>query len=382
MQETLPVEPQCPHVDRCGGCAFQDRAYEAQVAAKAATLAQLWREEGVAGDDCSLAVTPSPNPYHYRTRMDYVTSKGHFGLRMRGRWNYIVDLTTCHLIPPAAFDVVQTLRLRAQELGLPDYHVRTHAGFLRYLVVRRSPQDQLLIAAVTAEGPYQEQLEDLAVLALLQPGVVGFHWLINDALTDLSFGEPRRQWGAPTLPMQVGAHTLHIGPNTFFQNNVHLLLPMLEGVSEAMFSDGQRGHVADLYGGVGLIALHMVGRAESVVLVESHQESATLAEHNVEKNGASNVTVVADDVLAFLQRQVPGYFDVMVADPPRVGMGEPVCAELLRLRPRRIVYLSCNPLTQLADIQHLSADYRVTMVQGYDMFPHTPHVEVLAVLER
>lgn len=365
----------------CGGCTFQDRAYADQVAAKAAALNTLWENPAP-----PLVVVPSPDPFAYRTRMDYVTTKGRFGLRRRGKWNYIIELETCHLIPPAAFGVVHRLWLKAQELGIPDYNVRSHEGFLRYLVVRRSPQDTLLIAMVTADGSgaYDAGVETLAALALEQPGVEGVHWLINDSLTDLSFGETRRFWGSETLPMRVGPLTLHIGPNTFFQNNVHLLDTLLDAVREAVMSGGERGPdaVADLYGGVGLIALHLAPHVGRVVTVESHGESAALAEHNVRLNQATNVSVVAEDVHAFVQRQPAGAFGCVVADPPRTGLGEEVCAELLRILPRRVVYVSCNPLTQREDIARLAEAYRLTALRGYDMFPHTPHVEMLAVLER
>lgn len=375
------VAARCPHAEQCGGCAFQDRAYAAQVAAKAAVLNQLWAEAGGAPDP-PIAVTPSPDPYAYRTRMDYVATKGRFGLRMRGRFNYIVELETCHLIPPPGFAAARALWLRAQELGLPDYNVRSHEGFLRYLVVRRSPQDQLLLAAVTAADEHPAAMAELAELALAQPSVVGFHWLLNATLTDLSFGTPLRHWGAATLPMQVGAQTLHIGPNTFFQNNVHLLPPLLEDVTAAVTAGAAAPpRVADLYGGVGTIALHLAPHVGSVVCVESVAESADLARRNIALNDATNVTAAAADVAAFLRDQPPAAFDVVVADPPRTGMGPEVCAELLRLAPRRIVYVSCNPLTQIDDLRMLAPAYAATTLRGYDMFPHTPHVETLAVLE-
>jgi 23S rRNA (uracil-5-)-methyltransferase RumA len=381
LEAAAAVEPRCPHVGMCGGCTFQDRAYADQVAAKAAALNTLWENP-----DPPLAVVPSPDPFAYRTRMDYVTTKGRFGLRRRGKWNYIIELETCHLIPPAAFGVVHRLWLKAQELGIPDYNVRSHEGFLRYLVVRRSPQDTLLIALVTADGggAYDEGVETLAALALEQPGVEGVHWLINDSLTDLSFGEPRRFWGAETLPMRVGPLTLHIGPNTFFQNNVHLLDALLEAVREAVTAgeESAPAAVADLYGGVGLIALHLSPYVGRVVTVESHAESAALARRNAHLNQTANVAVVSEDVHAFGQQQPAGAFACVVADPPRTGLGGDVCAELLRMLPRRIVYVSCNPLTQREDIARLAAAYRLTTLRGYDMFPHTPHVEMLAVLER
>lgn len=371
------VEPRCPHASACGGCAFQDRAYADQIAAKTEILGQLWQSKEVVLPH-PITVVPSPDPYAYRTRMDYVATKGRFGLRMRGRFNYIVELETCHLIPPDAFAAARVVWLRSQELGLPDYNVRSHEGFLRYLVVRRSPQDQLLLVAVTAAGAYAAEMEQLAALALDQPGVTGFHWLLNDTFTDVSFGTPVRHWGTQTLPMQVGRNTLYIGPNTFFQNNVHLLLPLLDAVAEQV---GPAERVVDLYGGVGTVALHLAPQVGSVVCVESQAESAALARYNSSLNGATNVKVMAEEVWSYLRRQMSGSLDMVVADPPRTGLGPEVCTQLLRLSPRRIVYVSCNPLTQIDDLRYLSADYHLTALTGYDMFPHTPHVETLAVLD-
>jgi tRNA/tmRNA/rRNA uracil-C5-methylase (TrmA/RlmC/RlmD family) len=315
--------------------------------------------------------------------MDYVATKGRFGLRMRGRFNYVVELTTCHLIPQAAFDAALQVWQRSRELELPDYNIRSHEGFLRYIVVRRSPQNSWLLAAVTAEGNYAAEMEQLAALALSQPEVVGFHWLLNDSLTDLSFGTLRRHWGAETLPMQVGDYTLHIGANTFFQNNVYLLLPLLDAVRDAVLAEPaiSSWRVADLYSGVGAIALHLAPHVQHVVGVESFAESAELGQSNMALNGAANVRIQAADVLEFVRGQQENSFDCVVADPPRTGLGTEVCAELLRLKPRRIVYVSCNPLTQHDDVQHLLPAYRLTALRGYDMFPHTPHIETLAVLE-
>jgi 23S rRNA (uracil-5-)-methyltransferase RumA len=378
-----PTEPRCKHAFECGGCAFQDRVYTGQVAAKREALARLFLEGSIL-DSAAAAdfeVVASPDPFEYRTRMDYVATKGRFGLRARGKFNHIVELDECHLIPPASFLAAKAVWLAACELGLPDYNIRTHEGFLRYVVVRRSPQDEVMLAAVTAAGPYDEQMERLAATALAQPGVVSFHWLLNDSLTDLSFGAPLRHWGAEQLVMGDG---LQIGPNTFYQNNIHLLSQLLDDVRLAVTGVEEAGAaaVADLYGGVGTIALHLASHVGRIVCVESVQESAALARANAARRGAANVEAVAIDVLPFLREQAGETFQVAVADPPRIGLGPEVCAELLRVLPRRLVYVSCNPLTQVEDLRALLQRYELRSLRGYDMFPHTPHVETLAVLER
>lgn len=391
-----PAAPICPHAPPagfCGGCTFQDRSYATQLAAKQAALRALWQHDLPSAQVEQIAMIGSPAPWAYRTRMDYVASKERFGLRRGGKFNYIVDLHECHLIPPAAFAAARAVYALATELGLPDYNLRSHAGFLRYVVVRRSPQDSFLLAIVTAApdaaGRYAAAIAQVAAHALAQPGVVGFHWLLNDTLTDISFGAPLRHWAADLLPMQVGARTLAIGPNTFFQNNVHLLLPLLEDVLNGV-TDSQRSNVqtfkrsnvvADLYGGVGTIALHLAEHVAHVTCVEAVAESAALGAQNIAANGVANATMVSSDVLPFLREQAPGAFDVVVADPPRAGMGPEVCRELLRLRPRRLVYVSCNALTQLEDARALAAGYRLHTLRGYDMFPQTPHLEALAVFD-
>jgi 23S rRNA (uracil-5-)-methyltransferase RumA len=377
------VAPRCPHAVECGGCAFQDRAYAGQVAAKRAALARLFSEADILDEAGAAAfeVVGSPDPYNYRTRMDYVATKGRFGLRARGKFNFIVELETCHLIPPAAFAAARAVWLASRELGLPDYNIRTHEGFLRYVVVRRSPADKLLLAAVTSKGPYEDAMERLAELALAEPGVVGFHWLLNDSLTDLSFGAPIRHWGAETLAMGEGESSLSIGPNTFFQNNVHLLGRLLDDAVLAATGDAPAA-VADLYGGVGTIALRLAPHAGRVISVESVEESAALARANAARGGVGNLEAVGAEVLPYLRSLRASAWEVALADPPRTGLGPEVCAELLRLGPRRIVYISCNPLTQVADLALLGAEYSVRSLRGYDMFPHTPHVETIAVLDR
>jgi tRNA/tmRNA/rRNA uracil-C5-methylase (TrmA/RlmC/RlmD family) len=405
------ISARCPHAPPngfCGGCTFQDRSYESQVAAKHTALRALWSADLPADQLERVGMVASPQPFEYRTRMDYVASKQRFGLRRGGKFNYIVDLHECHLIPPSAFAVARNLYEQAIALGLPDYNLRTHEGFLRYVVVRRSPQERLLLAFVSASRDYGPEMETIAEYALAQPGVLGFHWLLNESLTDISFGAEVRHWGARTLPMGVGDHTLAIGPNTFFQNNVHLLLPLLDDVADATtdhqakdrgskIEDGSSPSsifdprssifsssvvVADLYGGVGTIALHLADRVHHVTCVESFEESARLGEQNIAASSRSNVEMVAADVLTFLRDQPAGRFDVIVADPPRVGLGPDVCRELLRLRPEKLVYVSCNALTQLDDARALAAGYRLTALRGYDMFPQTPHMEALAVFER
>ena len=116
--------------------------------------------------------------------------------------------------------------------------------------------------------------------------------------------------------------------------------------------------------------------------MEAVAESADLAAQNAAAAGMTNVRSSAQEVLTFLREQAVGSYDAVVVDPPRTGMGTAVCTELLRIRPQRLIYISCNPLTQIEDLRNLESGYRLTSFQSYDMFPHTPHLETLALLDR
>lgn len=382
-RQAVPIAPRCPHAppnDMCGGCTFAHIAYPDQIAAKQTALVDLWRDL-LPSDIAPPTVVASPDDFAYRTRMDFIASKGRFGLRRGGKFNYIIDLTTCHLIPPAAFAIAHAVWQHTQTLGLPDYNLRSHEGFLRYIVVRRSPDNHYLLALITSQprDDHDEQaMQTVAQVALANPAVLGVHWLRNDGQADVSFGTPYKQWGAELLPMRVDGNVLAIGPNTFFQNNVYLLEHLLGAIKTAV---GSASHVADLYGGVGTIALSLAAHVGHVHSVESFDESVALCHHNIAQSTHRNVTAEVADVAAFLRTNTTR-FDTMVVDPPRVGLGPDVCQEILRHAPQRLVYVSCNPLSQVADAQLLLGDYRLVSLTGYDMFPQTPHFETLAIFER
>ncbi len=373
--------PTCPHappLDMCGGCTFQHINYRDQIDAKTAALNSLWQEYWPT-DTTPLAVIASPDPLTYRTRMDFIASKGRFGLRRGGKFNYIIDLSTCHLIPPDGFAIAHTMWKALIERGVPDYNLRSHEGILRYIVVRRSPTNHYMIALITTvpDENATTAIHDVAQATLQNPAVVGVHWLRNDGPADVSFGEPFAHWGDALLPMQVGNVTLSIGPNTFFQNNIYLLDHLLTAVKTAV---GGAHNVADLYGGVGTIALSLAEQVDHVHCVESFAPSIELCRHNIAHSPYTNVTAEVADVAQFLQHSNTHY-DVMVVDPPRAGLGPDVCAQIIRHAPRRLVYVSCNPLSQIEDTKLLQSAYDVTAVTGYDMFPQTPHFETMAIFD-
>lgn len=368
----------CQHFPTCGGCALQDRSYPDQIAAKRQALLALWGETLPAELTANYVVTPSPEPFGYRLRMDYVCSDDRFGLRQRKRFYAVLDLQECHLIPPQLFDQVRQVYAYTRSLGVPDYNVYHNTGFLRYLVVRRNARDEWLLAFVTADNDYVDQIQQAATYALAQ-GATSVWWLHNPRHADTSFGAAFGHWGAEFLPQYVGEHRFMIGPNTFFQNNIGGFEQIL--AYSAPWVRGAR-RLVDLYAGVGTVGVALAQEVDQVVAVELVAESVDLLRHNVELNGvAARVAIMPGDVAEVLRgwQWQPG--DVAVLDPPRAGLLPPVCKQLDEHGPQRIVYISCNPVTQVADVQMLP-HYHIVAAQGFDLFPQTYHAENVVILER
>lgn len=357
---------------------MQDVAYADQVAAKRTALLQIWDERLPAALRDSFVVEPAADPFGYRLRMDYVCSDDRFGLRMRRRFYAIVDLDECHLIPPSLFDTLRDVYAAAREIGLPDYNVYHNTGFLRYLVVRRNARDEWLLSLVTSERSRDAQMEQVA-RAALDRGATSVWWIVNPRTGDTSFGEAVAHWGDPYLPQYVLDRTLLIGPNTFFQNNIGGFEQILRYVTP--YIAGAR-RLVDLYAGVGTIGICLAAHVDRVFAAELIDESVALARRNIALNGLTErVAIVQADVADVLQdERTRG--DVLVVDPPRAGLGPDVCALLRDHGPPRIVYVSCNPITQRIDYDLLSERYALVATRGFDLFPQTFHCEQVAVLER
>lgn len=368
----------CAHFGECGGCAMQDVAYEQQADAKRAALLQLWATALPASLRDEFELTPAPEPFGYRLRMDYVCSDDRFGLRMRRRFFAIVDLHECHLIPPSLFAALRGVYTAARELGLPDYNVYHNTGFLRYLVVRRNTRNEWLVSLTTAERAREEQLGAVAQVALAQ-GALGVWWQVQERTADVSFGDEVRHWGEALLPQYVLDRTLLIGPNTFFQNNVAGFEDILRFI-EPWVSGARR--LVDLYAGVGTIGICLAAHVEHVFAAELVDQSVELARRNIQLNGLNErVEIVSADTAAVLgDERTRG--DVLVLDPPRAGLGPEVCATLSECGPARVVYISCNPVTQMIDLEAMAPRYKVAAARGFDLFPQTYHCEQVVVLER
>ena len=374
--ELSPVA--CPHFGECGGCRFQDISYASQIEVKKAYLKSLF--------DMDIDVVSAPYQLGYRNRVDFVYAFGSLGMRRKGDFRSVVDLSSCSLIPDFGNVVFRTIKQLLKDYDIRSYDFIEHSGFLRYVTLRFVPSTQETMAIFTTHNPkdvaeeasFKSFLEEISANDSLN--VTSIYWFINDTLTDISVPDfdPHLIIGKETLIETIGDTSLAFGPKSFFQVNSE--------VSRIMFSeikDHTSGNTVDLCCGVGAISLFARDNTNTILGIEEIDQAIELAKENASLNDARRTSFVTLPMKKILD-VAPLEVDTLIVDPPRSGLENKVVGKVLELSPEKIIYMSCNPKTQKNDIDMLTKDdvYEVTFLKGYDMFPQTSHVETLCVLHR
>jgi len=325
--------------------------------------------------ETTIEVVPSPDPYEYRNRMDFVCAFGKVGFRERGRFKEVVDLSECSLLPSRFLPLFLELKEAIKSLAIADFNYLNHKGYLRYMVFRVAKNtDDLMVSFVTAST-------DTAILPLLEIAAKkasSVHWLVHEGLADLSYGRSHEHRNNFFITETIGPLSYRMGPNTFFQNNA-LLMPALFG----FIKKHAKGKVLDLYCGAGAISLFIADAVESVRGLEKEAESIALANENRKLNQVTNVEFECLDIAEWLKTGPDAsQYQTLILDPPRSGLGGKVARKIGRLNIPRIIYVSCNPKSYRDDMVYLGLVYEVKEQKAFDMFPQTPHVEMVTLLER
>ncbi|HWG55458.1 MAG TPA: 23S rRNA (uracil(1939)-C(5))-methyltransferase RlmD [Gaiellaceae bacterium] len=383
------VEAPCSHYPACGGCRFQDLDYTVQVAAKEAQVADALRRIGGFADAPLEPIVPAASPFHYRNKMEYsftqLPAGPTLGFHKAGRWDEVLEVEKCWLTSDLGNAIRNTVRAWAQEEGLVAYDQAEQTGYLRHLVVREGRNTgQALVLLVTAKGEKFDPDYFVEVLRRF-PEVRSIHWAVNEQPSEVTNLPTRLLWGEDAIEEELLGLRFRIRPNAFLQTNTEMAERLYElAIEYAGLTGGET--VYDLYCGTGTIGLAMAGRALSVWGVEISEEAVACALENADLNGIGNAAFFAGNVGQSIEElaERAGPADVVVVDPPRAGLAGKALRRTGRLGANRIVYVSCNPTTLASDLKVLRDDwgYDLLRVRPVDMFPHTPHVETVALLER
>lgn len=370
------VQARCKYAGQCGGCAWQQFDYQLQLQMKRdlvnATLDKIHQR--------ITEVVPALSLYEYRNRMDYCVGwKGEVGLKEPGRWNGYIDLEECHLLSPDAVEAMKRFRAWMKDNSIVPWDGKKNTGYARYLVIREGKRTgQRMITVVTADGELPARTK---LIAALSPLCTTLYHGINPTITDLSNASILHLLhGVAELEEQIDGKTFRIPPNAFFQTNSEMA-EMLVRTAREFLSAAKPKVLLDLYCGVGLFGICLAGDAERVVGVELEPTAIAVASGNAERNGIKNAHFVAAKAEELLQWQDEKP-DTIIVDPPRSGLHPKVAETLLNLAVPRILYVSCNYESFVRDFAVLGRDYQIEKLAAIDLFPHSPHVETVALLGR
>jgi 23S rRNA (uracil1939-C5)-methyltransferase len=379
------IEPRAPHP----GAPWQVLPYERQLEEKERQVRDALSRLGGFEDPPVEAIMPAVEAFRYRNNVEYSfgqaeTGELALGFHRAGRWDLIDDLREDILASERVNAIREAAREWCGQHGLTSYDRRSHEGFLRNLVVREGRRTgQLQARLVTAKGPFPA--DELAA-ALPADSVL---WTQSEALAESTRdGKTRTLKGRPSLDeeLQLGDERLRfrISPDAFFQTNTEMAERLYSIAGELAGLTG-RERVFDLFSGIGTIALALSLGAREVVGVELVERAVADAIDNAKLNGIDNARFYAGDVRTAMRPllEEEGKADVVVVDPPRAGLSQKVVRRVLEVEAGRIVYVSCNPTTLAPNArQMVDAGYVLRTVRPVDMFPQTPHIESVALLER
>ena len=402
-ESSFKTDASCEHFAFCGGCTFQQLDYEEQLNQKRQQVEDLFiRQAGIVNfkiDD----VIGADEIYHYRNKMEFSFSNRRWvlpgeaedaykdfalGLHVPRRYDKILDINQCFIQPELGNDILNAVKSTAQELKLKPYDVKTHNVFLLHLVLRfgHNTGDVMVNLVTSYENP--ELIQPLADDIHEQfPQVTTIINNINTKKADIAFGEYETLlYGEPTITEKIGNLTFEISANSFFQTNTHQGEKLYKAALTGANLTGEE-IVYDLYCGTGSISLLLAQKSKEVHGFELITSSIEDATRNAISNGITNVYFHKANLDFFFKKgknrnDLPDPH-VIVIDPPRAGMHKDVVSALPKFGAKRLVYISCNPTTQSRDIALLLEEgYTLKKLTMVDMFPHTPHIETVGILEK
>ncbi len=396
------VEPTCKHFGVCGGCKWQNVEYTSQLQYKTAFVAKAFKQLEHLDLPTMRPIVPSDNLLHYRNKMDYgftsrrwltaaemadgPVTEGLTGLGQHpsGAFDKILHLDECFLLEEPGNTLRLAVKQFADEQGITFHDHRARAGYLRQLILRNSSLGEWMIILMVGETDPTDAQKILDFIEANFPQAKSFFYVINDTLNDSIFGKELVHYKGQTyINEKLGEVMFRIGPLSFFQTN-HAQAVKLYNVAAEMANLKPHETVYDLYTGTGSIALYIANQVKHVTGIELIPEAIADAWDNARRNNITNVHFIAADMKDVIKKD---YFknlpkpDLLITDPPRAGMHPKVVEALLEAEIPRIVYVSCNPVTQATDLLGLSKKYRITAIQPVDMFPQTYHVENVVALE-
>lgn len=400
------AEPVCQHFGICGGCKWQNLPYEDQLKAKQKQVHDQLTRIGKVELPDFRPILGSEKIYEYRNKLEFSCSnkrwltkeevnsgveldhKNAIGFHITGAFDKIYPIEKCWLMDDLCNQIRNEIRDYALNNGISFFDVREQTGLLRDIMIRNSSTGEWM---VLVQFKFQEQGDEQRAHDLLQhigdrfPQITSLLYVNNQKCNDTFSDQTVEVFkGKDHITEMMDKLQFKVAAKSFYQTNTQQAFHLYEVARQLAQLTGKE-LVYDLYTGTGTIANFVARHAQQVIGIEYVKDAIADAKANSKCNGIENTLFYAGDMKDILTDEFVeqhGNPDVIITDPPRAGMHPDVIQTILRAAPKRIVYVSCNPATQARDLEVLNEQYRVEAVQPVDMFPHTPHVENVVLLEQ
>lgn len=400
------AEPVCQHFGICGGCKWQNLPYEDQLKAKQKQVHDQLTRIGKVELPDFRPILGSEKIYEYRNKLEFSCSnkrwltkeevnsgvqldhKNAIGFHITGAFDKIYPIEKCWLMDDLCNQIRNEIRDYALNNGISFFDVREQTGLLRDIMIRNSSTGEWM---VLVQFKFQEQGDEQRAHDLLQhigdhfPQITSLLYVNNQKCNDTFSDQTVEVFkGKDHITEIMDKLQFKVAAKSFYQTNTQQAFHLYEVARQLAQLTGKE-LVYDLYTGTGTIANFVARHAQQVIGIEYVEDAIADAKANSKCNGIENTLFYAGDMKDILTDEFVkqhGKPDVIITDPPRAGMHPDVIQTILRAAPKRIVYVSCNPATQARDLEVLNEQYRVEAVQPVDMFPHTPHVENVVLLEQ
>lgn len=397
------VDPVCEHFGTCGGCKWQHMGYEHQLFYKQKEVENNLRRIGHLDLPEISSILGSKEPYFYRNKMEFsfsdsrwltleeiqsdtqITDKNALGFHIPGMWDKILDVKKCHLQANPSNAIRLETKAFAEHNNITFFNPRHQHGMLRTLMIRTSSIGEIMVLVQFFEDDATKRDLLLNHLAETFPEITALLYVINAKQNDTIYDqEVICLAGRDHIFEEMEGLKFKINAKSFYQTNSAQAFELYKLTRDLAGLTGNE-LVYDLYTGTGTIAQFIAKKAKKVIGIESVPEAIEDAKTNAENNNITNVdfyvgdmkTVFNDDFIA-----THGQPDVIITDPPRDGMHKDVVQQILNIKPKKVVYVSCNSATQARDLALMKDHYKVMKVQPVDMFPQTHHVENIVLLSK
>lgn len=402
-EKRVPKEEQ--DLDYWGVAPWQNMAYEHQLFYKQKEVENNLKRLGKIELPPLNPIIGSAKTRFYRNKMEYTFSnrrwftteelarekeysekdRNALGFHVPGMWDKVIDIKQCYLQRDPSNAIRNEIRDFALEHDLPFFDLRNQEGFLRTLLIRTSSTGDLMVLLQFYHDDLEKRELLLDHLHQKFPEITSLLYVINDKANDTIYDLTVHCYcGKDHILEEMEGLTFKIDAKSFYQTNSEQAYELYK-VARDFAKITKEDTVYDLYTGTGTIAQFVAKQAKKVIGIESVPEAIEAAKENARRNGIENTSFFAGDMRhlftdSFIEQH--GKPDIVITDPPRVGMHSKVVEQLLKIAPRRIVYVSCNSATQARDLTLLDQKYKVTEVQPVDMFPQTYHIENIVCLEK